>query len=154
MSGGTQLGLACMHKMYYGCNRMKLKQILLIGIIFAVLSVPVFVADAGAQCAVLPDSWCNGSGGEETITNLLWFVVNLMVAGVAVLALVGLVYGAILYTTAGGSQEKVRKAMEVFRNVAIGVLVFAVMWVVLQWLIPTGVETDNLIPATETEEEG
>jgi hypothetical protein len=49
------------------------------------------------------------------------------------------VYGAVLYTSAGGNQEQVKKARTIFTNVAIGIIAFAAMWSLLNWLVPGGV---------------
>ena len=70
---------------------------------------------------------------------ILIIVINILVAGVGVVALAGILYGAILYTTAGGSSEQVKKAMGIFQNVVIGVVAFAGMWVLLNFLVPGGV---------------
>jgi hypothetical protein len=99
------------------------------------------------ECSVLPDDICNAadkpaSGGkaEDTgVWKLLILVINIMTAGVAILAVVGIVYGAVLYTSAGGNQEQVKKARTIFTNVAIGIIAFAAMWSLLNWLVPGGV---------------
>jgi len=85
----------------------------------------------------------NGNGSldvEETgVWGILLLIVNILTAGVGVLALAGIVYGSVLYTSAGGNQEQVKKAMGIFTNVVIGVLAFAAMWALLNFLIPGGV---------------
>jgi hypothetical protein len=62
-----------------------------------------------------------------------------LTAGVGVLALAGIVYGAVLYTSAGGSPEQIKKARTIFVNVVVGVVAFAAMWGLLNFLIPGGV---------------
>lgn len=82
----------------------------------------------------------DADGYENTgLWSILLFTVNLLTAGVGVVALAGIVYGSILYTSSGGSQEQVKKAITVFTNVAIGVVAFAGMWALLNFLIPGGV---------------
>jgi len=49
------------------------------------------------------------------------------------------VYGSILYTSAGGNPEQVKKARTIFTNVVIGVVAFAGMWALLNFIIPGGV---------------
>jgi hypothetical protein len=79
-------------------------------------------------------------GVENTgLWSVLMLVINVLTAGVAVIALGGIVYGSILYTSAGGSQEQVKKAMGIFTNVVIGIIAFAGMWALLNFLIPGGV---------------
>lgn len=88
----------------------------------------------------------DGSGkvnAEETgVWGLLITALNILTAGVGVLALAGIVYGAILYTTAGGSTEQIKKAYTVFTNVGIGIVAFAGMWALLNFLIPGGAFTN------------
>lgn len=98
------------------------------------------------ECTVLPDSICSSAEDEDidkpedsAIWDLLMMVVNIMAAGVAMVAVGGLIYGAILYTTSSGSPEQTKKAIGIITNVVIGILAFAVMWAFLQWLIPGGV---------------
>lgn len=84
----------------------------------------------------------NGDGKtdykDSGVWGLLLVVINILTAGIGVVALAGIVYGAILYTSAGGNTEQVKKAYTVFTNVAIGAIAFAGMWALLNFLIPGG----------------
>lgn len=86
---------------------------------------------------------CTQGGGSKLENTGLWgillIVVNIMTAGVGVLALAGIVYGAVIYTSAGGSPEQIKKARTIFTNVVIGVLAFAGMYTLLQFIVPGGV---------------
>lgn len=87
---------------------------------------------------------CNNvkeDGGVENtgLWSLLIFAVNVLTAGVGVVALAGIVYGSILYTTAGGSQEQIKKAVTIFTNVVIGIIAFAGMWALINFIVPGGV---------------
>jgi hypothetical protein len=81
------------------------------------------------------------AGGYKNtgLWSILLFTITVLTAGVGVLALGGIVYGSILYTSAGGNQEQVKKAMTIFTNVVIGVVAYAGMWALLNFLIPGGV---------------
>jgi hypothetical protein len=82
-----------------------------------------------------------GAGGVENtgLWSILITVINILTAGVGVVALAGIVYGSILYTSAGGNQEQVKKAMGIFTNVVVGIIAFAGMWALLNFLVPGGV---------------
>lgn len=81
----------------------------------------------------------DAEGVENTgAWSLLLTVINILTAGVGVVALGGIVYGAILYISAGGSSDQVKKAIGVFTNVAIGVVAYAAMFALLNFLIPGG----------------
>lgn len=79
-------------------------------------------------------------GVENTgLWSILLLVINIMTVGVGVLALAGIVYGGILYTSAGGSSEQIKKAKTVFTNVVIGIIAFGGMYALLNFLVPGGV---------------
>jgi hypothetical protein len=84
------------------------------------------------------------TAGEDAYENTgLWgiliLVINIMTAGVGVLAVAGFVYGGYLFMTSGGSPEQVKKARTVFTNVVIGVIAFGGMFVLLNFIVPGGV---------------
>lgn len=79
-------------------------------------------------------------GVEQTgLWSILILALNVLTGLVAVAALGGLVWGSILYTSAGGSQEQTKKAMTVITNVVIGIVAYGLMYVGLNFLIPGGV---------------
>jgi hypothetical protein len=80
-----------------------------------------------------------GGVKQTGLWSILMLVIQILTAGVGVIALAGIVYGSVLYTSAGGSQEQVKKAMTIFTNVVIGVIAYAGMWALLNFLIPGGV---------------
>lgn len=51
----------------------------------------------------------------------------------------GIVYGSILYTSAGGNAEQTKKAMGIITNVVIGIIAYGLMYVGLNFLVPGGV---------------
>ena len=71
--------------------------------------------------------------------SLLLTAINLLTAGVGVVAIAGIIYASILYTSAGGSQEQVKKAMGIITNVVIGIVAYALMYSGLNFLIPGGI---------------
>ena len=127
----------------------RIKQTILVA---SILLLPIMAIVGGAlpvaavECTVLPQGICDDAEQEDinnpedsAIWQLLMLVVNIMAAGVAMVAVGGLIYGAILYTTSSGSPEQTKKAIGIITNVVIGILAFAVMWAFLQWIIPGGV---------------
>lgn len=121
-----------------------------------VLSAFVFIAGAsviighdvaaescgGVQTAIIH---CDQKGGKDaTVENtglwgLLLVAINILTAGVGIAAIGGIIYGSVLYTSAGGSQEQVKKAMGIITNVVIGVIAYALMFAGLNFLIPGGI---------------
>jgi len=84
--------------------------------------------------AILPCS----TGGKDGVWGLLLLAINILTAGVGVAAVGGVVYGSILYTTAGGSLDQTKQAKQIIYNVVIGLVAFALMYSFLNFLIPGG----------------
>ena len=96
-----------------------------------------FVDSADATCS-------DGSSPQARVENTgLWGIlilaINILTGLVGVAALGGIIYGAILYTSAGGSVEQTKKAMGIIMNVVIGIIAYGLMYVGLNFLIPGGV---------------
>jgi len=82
----------------------------------------------------------SADGIEGTgLWSILILAINILTALVGVAALGGIVYGAALYTAAGGNAEQTKKAMGIITNVVIGVIAFALMFAFLNFIIPGGV---------------
>lgn len=97
-------------------------------------------------CVLLPDDICNaaknGSGTDvknSGIFKLLLWILNILTAGVGIAAVGALVYAGILYSSAGGTTDKVTKAKTIITDTVIGIVAYAAMFLALQWLIPGGV---------------
>ena len=94
----------------------------------------------GVETAVVK---CDQSGGgnlEDTgVWGILLLAINILTAAVGLAAVGGVIYGAVLYTSAGGSPEQVKKAMGIITNVVIGVVAYALMFSGLNFLIPGGI---------------
>ncbi len=128
---------------------MKIKQtmrnlvlggLLLIPVIAVVPATSTFADCGGVTTAIINCDQGGGTNVEDTgVWGLLLLAVNILTAGVGVLALGGLVYGAVLYTSAGGNPEQVKKARTIFTNVVIGVVAFGGMYALLNFLVPGGV---------------
>jgi hypothetical protein len=64
-----------------------------------------------------------------------------MTAGVGVLAVLGVVWAAVLYTTADDRADQVKKAKDMIWNVVFGLIAFGLMYALLNFLIPGGIFT-------------
>ena len=89
----------------------------------------------GAETSVIS---CDGTG-STAIINIIKQVIKILTAGIGVAAFGAVVYGAFLYTTSEGSPDKVKKAREVWTNTVIGLLMFAFMVAITNFIIPGGV---------------
>jgi len=94
----------------------------------------------GAQTSIIKCD-ADNSGGLETngVWALLLMAINILTAGIGIAAIGGVVYGSILYTTAGDNEAQVKQAKETIRNVVIGVVAYVAMFALLQFIIPGGI---------------
>ncbi|MBR3248656.1 hypothetical protein IKF89_01330 [Candidatus Saccharibacteria bacterium] len=78
---------------------------------------------------------CDDGSGSET-KRILQLVVTIMTMGVGILAVLGITIVGIQYLTAGGSEEKTRKAKRRMFEIVIGLVAYVIIYAVLHWLIP------------------
>ena len=125
---------------------MKIKQTLLsIALIIGFGSV-IISPIASADCGGAPTSIinCPQAGGTKAkvkdtgLWGVLILVLNILSAGIGVAAVGGVVYGSIMYTTAGGSPEQVKQARMIIFNVVTGLIAYAALFSLLNYLIPGG----------------
>lgn len=126
---------------------MRLKQtarIITLAAVFALggllFAGPAVAAECGSvQTSIINCEQDGGSTPQETgVWGILLLVINILTAGVGVVAVGGIVYASILYISAGGSGEQTKKALGIIANVVIGVLAYALMYAVLNFLVPGG----------------
>lgn len=117
-----------------------------IGLAIVTAGAYVFAPNVGAvKCTILPSGICDAADTKSTdvkdnaIFQLLNVVLQIMTAGVGVAAVGGVVYAAVLYTSAGDAMDQVKKAKTIITDVVIGLVAYALMYLLLQWLIPGGV---------------
>ena len=65
-------------------------------------------------------------------------VVDVLSIGVGILAVIGITIAGINYLTAGGNEQKTRKAKHRILQIVIGVVIYVIMYAALQWLLPGG----------------
>ena len=85
---------------------------------------------AGVDTSILPGNW----GIEE----ILKLVLNVVVYGLGVAAVLGVVIAGIMYMTARDNETQATAARKRLIEIAIGLVAWAVMYGVLTWLIPGG----------------
>jgi len=89
---------------------------------------------------------CAGDG-VTAIVGIVKIIILIVSVGVGIVAVGGLVYGAILYASAQDNQEQVSKSIKVIRSVITGLLLYMFMVAIINFLVPGGVFS---APATET----
>lgn len=102
---------------------------------------PVFAQQQpGKKCGGADTSIITCSGeGQEAIIDILKLVIQIMTAGVGVLAIGAVAFGGVVYASSSGEPGKMKKAYEIWTNTAIGVLLFVFLVAITNFMIPGGV---------------
>lgn len=82
----------------------------------------------------IPPANINDTG----LWGVLILAINIMTAGIGVAAIAGIVWGSVLYTTASGKPEQVKKANTVIANTVLGIVMYALLYSFLNFIIPGG----------------
>ncbi len=93
----------------------------------------------GIQTALLGDEngcYCAEDGRGGGVIHILNLVVNIMTVGVGILGVVGISIVGIQYLTAGGNEERTRKAKRRMIEIVLGIVAYVVIYALLVWLIP------------------
>ena len=80
---------------------------------------------------------CDKTGDGSSIINILQLVINIMTAGIAILATVGIIVSGAQYLTAGGNEEQIKKSKRRIFEIIIGLAAYALVFALLNWLLPT-----------------
>lgn len=97
----------------------------------------------GVDVAFLECDSKRNTGSKEIEDSALWtileMVLNIMIGLVGIAAVGGLVFAAIIYSSAQDNASQVQQAKDMIRNVVIGIVLFLFMWSGLQYLVPGGI---------------
>lgn len=75
-------------------------------------------------------------GDGDSVVNILKIVIDIMTIGIGVLGLIGITIVGTQYLTAGGNEEKTRKAKRRMFEIIIGLIAYVVIFAALQFLLP------------------
>jgi len=128
----------------------KIKQTIVAGFLvtfatLGIVSTPTYALDCGGtKTSIIGGDICadakkGGTGEQSGIWAILILVLNIMTAGVGVLAVGGIVYGAVMYASAGDKADQTKKAMGIITNVVVGLIAYGFMYLILNFLIPGGI---------------
>ena len=82
--------------------------------------------------------YCDEGTGDG-VFRVLGIVLDVLTYGVGVLAIIGFVMVGIQYTTARDNEGQVAKAKERLTQIVIGLVIYALLYALLQFMIPGGV---------------
>jgi len=134
--------------MKYFISSMKIKKLLLVAFTVLCVAAPLAYSATvnaltcgGAETSIIK---CDEDNVDRKLSdNGIWGVLNMAISiltvGVGVAAVGGVVYGSVLYASAGSSTDQTKKAKGIIANVAMGAVAYALMYAVLNFIIPGGV---------------
>lgn len=82
---------------------------------------------------------CGNKTGIDALADVLKQVLQVLTVLIGIVAVGGIAYGAIMYASAQDNSGQTQKAIEVIRNVLIGVLLYGFMVVIINWLSPIAI---------------
>lgn len=93
----------------------------------------------GANTSIISCDQTNSKDLENNgVYGILLLVINILSGGIGIAAVGGVVYAAVLYSSAGANPDNVKKAKEMFVNIGIGIVAYILMYSLLNYLIPGG----------------
>lgn len=105
--------------------------------IVSMLSRPVFAAENCGNVQTFFNWGCSGDG-ETAIYSVLGKILDWLAMGVAIAVVIGIIYGAIMYMTAGGNEGQAKNAIGIIRNALIALVLYFAMYSILNFIIPGG----------------
>lgn len=75
---------------------------------------------------------------ENQIICTILLIFNWLAIGVGTVVVIMVIVGAIQYMTASGSQDQAKKGIKTIRNAIVALLLYLVMWALLNFLVPGG----------------
>lgn len=100
-----------------------------------VMSAPAMAADCnGTATAIIGDGCVEDDGNGGGVTYILDLVVDIMTMGVGILGTLGIVVVGVQYLTAGGNEEKTRKAKQRILEIVIGMALFVALAAIIRFL--------------------
>lgn len=107
---------------------------------------PAFATSCGGvDTSIISGDICNGADVKSTdsadnpVVSILVFVIQVLTGAVGVAAVGTLIYAGILYSAAGGDSGQVQKAKTIIKDTVIGIVCYAGMILILNFVIPGGV---------------
>lgn len=117
-----------------------------VGIATLVVSPDVYAATCDENDTTVIEC----GSGSNGLWEVLLIAMNILTAGVGVLAVGGIVYGAVLWTSGGDNAQQIKKAQGIIQNVVIGIIAFSLLYSGLQFIVPGGVFNRDVGFATVT----
>lgn len=111
-----------------------------VAMVFGMGAQPVLAKTCGdgqVETSILGGGGCVDANADQ-IQNFLFLIVRILVYGLGAAAVIGVVIAGILYLTARDNEQQAVVAKRRLFEIAIGLVAWALVFVVVEWLIPGG----------------
>ena len=106
---------------------------------------------ASEGAVILSDCWekADSGDGKGGIFCVLQIGLDILTAVVGILGVIGIVVVGLQYLTAGGNEAQMTKAKKRMLEIIIGLVVYALAFVLLKWLLPNFESSTSFINTGE-----
>lgn len=131
--------------------------LLVTAVIGFAMALPVAMAPvAAAKCPDSPESksgaYCCGNSetsfdfgdlckdaNSSPATAVLLYAINFLAIGVGIAVLGGIIWGGTMYIMSDGSPEKSKQGRDIVLNSVIGLIMFIILYMAINFIVPGGV---------------
>lgn len=112
---------------------------LIFALTLALASSRVALADDDGPCKVKTYFDWGCKNGNNPMMGTVATILGWLAAGLSVVVLMAIVYGSIIYLTAGADKSKVENGKKIIRNAIIALIGYFFMYSLLNFLVPGGI---------------
>lgn len=114
---------------------------LLLGLLGIMVLLVLFISQPAyaASCADIKTSIISCSNDENGVWSIILMIIRILTAGVGIVAVGGIVYAALLYSTAEDKASQIIASKDKIRMVVIGLVLFAGLYSTIEFIVPGGV---------------
>ena len=117
-------------------SKLILPALIFAGMFSVLVAVPAFAADCEEGQVDTSLFGCVDDKNGEGIFFILEIVLTVLTFGVGIAGTIGIVIAGIQYSTAKDNEQQIAKAKMRIFQIVIGMVIWAVLYVALRWLIP------------------
>jgi hypothetical protein len=117
-----------------------LKQVLLVSglTVITIVAFSLLTSTAGAQLinpGDVPQNISQATGGEGSARALVLNIVNFFLGFLGIIAVIMIIYGGIMYVTAGGDQTKIDNAKKIIMYAIVGIIIVLISFALVNTVI-------------------
>ena len=111
-------------------HSIKIAKVLSVSVMMAMLTFPLVSSAIGFTVPTAPGT--DPVPGQTTITGIILYVIQILLAVAALVAVIFLIAGGFKYITAGGNEETAESGKKTITNAIIGIVVIILAFVIIR----------------------